>query len=528
MGLKARTRTVFHDALRMCGSAPGSEALQAEIKSMLGRIEEPLRVAVVGVMKAGKSTLMNALLKEPVLITGTVETTYTVSWFRYGKEPALTIVFRDGTEQKALFSDLELWTVRAKLRENPRMDDVKYIIIYYPNEVLKQMELIDTPGLLSSYGIDSENTLDFLGLKKDADEATRQEASNADAVVFAFTRGLQQSNAELLASFHGSATSSTPINAIGVFTQADILWDLKNDPLEIAAGVTRNIMAEPQVKKLLYTTLPVSAKLLECAGKLTEAHWETLAKLAELQPQVLLDILADKSTFTKFSAQDLAEGLELDESLCETLCSSAQRESVCALVGQYGIYVFCEALRKGLTRQDCISYATKKSGMEAVSDLILRHFGNRSLIIKLKYIFAHMKQTCKAIAKASMQANTQDICDFIYNEIDTMETTEQVFRELDVLQAYYNGLLKLSGEAELEEILQLTGEQGMGCEARLGIQEGASIRELEALSKQRAMQWNARANDFTASRGYCNAATIMARSCDLMHYHLQVLLGIDH
>jgi ribosome biogenesis GTPase A len=47
------------------------------INKMGERLEEPLRVAVVGVMKAGKSTLMNALLKEKILYTATLEATYT-------------------------------------------------------------------------------------------------------------------------------------------------------------------------------------------------------------------------------------------------------------------------------------------------------------------------------------------------------------------------------------------------------------------------------------------------------------------
>ncbi len=527
MNLKTKISGILRDAERMCQNCTGSENLKQELLAMLERLDEPLRVAVVGTMKAGKSTLMNALLQDPVLITGTVETTYAVSWFRYAETPSIKIVFKDGSEERAPFEDIERWTVRAKLDENRRLDDAKYIVIYYPNELLKKIELIDTPGLLSSYKTDSANTISFLGLEDEADQMTRSEASNADAVIFAFTRGLQQSNADLLESFHGSAAHMTPINAVGVLTQSDVFWDTQNEPLEVAQSVINNIMSESAVRQLLYTIKPVSAKLMEGAVKMSDEEWRTAAKLAELDTQILSDILTDKHIFCTYSAETLAEELELDDSYVNLFGSEEQRKTLCDYIGQHGISALCKALASGKTREECLESLENASGMDEVKRQVLNHFGNRSMLIKLQYVFTRLKQQCIAEKNRTIDCRFRDICDFLYNEIDMIETNEQSFRELEVLQDFYNGRIALRREEELEEILLLTGERGKSCEIRLGMKEGTPLSQLEQRSKEMAMTWNARANDFMASSNYSNAATVMARSCELMHHYLTELLGMN-
>lgn len=526
MNLRNRVGTLLRDVIRMCDGCPGAESFRDTVADMLARVEEPLRVAVVGVMKAGKSTLMNALLKEPVLVTGTVETTYTVSWFRYADTPSLQIRFRDGGTLEAPFSDLSLWTVRARLAENPRMDDVEYLVIRYPNEVLRRMELIDTPGLLSTYGTDSANTLSFLGLGQQADEATRREASRADAVVYAFSRGLQQSNAELLERFHGDLGNATPINALGVLTQADLFQDGVHDPLELARSITTGLMREPQVRRLLYATVPVSARLVEKAGVLDTSNWETLIRLSALEPALLADVLADLRLFGTMPAVEMAEALEAPG--CAALIGTPEeRSAVAGLLGRYGVLLAAEALREGGNRETVLARLAARSGMEELERLLMRHFGNRSLLIKLRYVFTHLRHAAAELRKQGAPRNVLETADFLLEEVDAIETGEQAFRELGVLQAWYSGLLTLDSPAEIEEILRLTGEYGISCAARLGLPEEASLRELEAAARRCAAQWNARANDFLASRAQTQAAGVMARSCDGMHQHLQALLGID-
>lgn len=533
MNLKTTIYTKLNDTLRMCSSCGGSNELETVIKEMLARINEPLRVAVVGVMKAGKSTLLNAIMKEKILMTGSLETTYTVSWFKYAAKPGLKIILRNGEGISAPFEDLAKWTVRDAKKANPRIDHVKYVEIYYPSEVLKTMELIDTPGLLSTHEIDSNNTLDFLALNKAADEATKKEASSADAIIYAFTRGAQQSDVEILQAFQGenAAGNTSPINAIGVYTKSDIHWncEMGQDPFESARQIADNLIENPVLKDLLYSISPVSALMVESIAELNEEDWQTLYKLSKLNEYVLLDILFKKSNFMTWEISDFEEEQEeqYDEETKRYFCSAGERGRICAKCGQYGIYEITGAIRANISKENIVDYLYEKSGIKGVQELISQHFGNRAFIIKLQYIFTTLLGTCSQIVNKSNNSALIEICQDLKDEIYNLQDTEQIFRELKVLQNYYNNKLKLKSGQEVTQLLQITGEYGGNCEARLGAQSGTSIKSLADIAGERIRYWNARANEIPNNRYYEEAANILSRSCDIMHYHLQSLLGVN-
>ena len=62
----------------------------------LRRLDEPLRVAIAGKVKAGKSTLLNALVGEQVAPTDAGECTRVVTWYRDGATPRIVLHPRDG------------------------------------------------------------------------------------------------------------------------------------------------------------------------------------------------------------------------------------------------------------------------------------------------------------------------------------------------------------------------------------------------------------------------------------------------
>ena len=61
------------------------------VADLARRLEEPLRVAVAGRIKAGKSTLLNALLGEEVAATDAGECTLVPTWYRHGETPTATL-----------------------------------------------------------------------------------------------------------------------------------------------------------------------------------------------------------------------------------------------------------------------------------------------------------------------------------------------------------------------------------------------------------------------------------------------------
>src|SRR5512139_3939802 len=69
---------------------------QAQVLGVRRRLGEPLRVAIAGRLKAGKSTLVNALIGRCVAPTEVGECTRIVTQFRYGTADRVDVVRRDG------------------------------------------------------------------------------------------------------------------------------------------------------------------------------------------------------------------------------------------------------------------------------------------------------------------------------------------------------------------------------------------------------------------------------------------------
>src|ERR1700752_4226003 len=67
-----------------------------ERERIVYRLTQPIRIALAGTLKAGKSTLVNALVGEDIAPTDATEATRIVTWFRHGPTPKVTANHRGG------------------------------------------------------------------------------------------------------------------------------------------------------------------------------------------------------------------------------------------------------------------------------------------------------------------------------------------------------------------------------------------------------------------------------------------------
>jgi ribosome biogenesis GTPase A len=115
-----------------------------------------LHLAVLGQMKRGKSSFINALLGAQVLPTGVLPVTAVITEIRYGPAPAAVIVFSTGN----LREPVDLNTLADYITEagNPgNKKQVASVAIAYPSPFLQSgIILIDTPGIGSTH---AHNTL---------------------------------------------------------------------------------------------------------------------------------------------------------------------------------------------------------------------------------------------------------------------------------------------------------------------------------------------------------------------------------
>ena len=126
------------------------------LHEQLRRLDEPLRVAIAGKVKAGKSTLLNALVGEQVAPTDAGECTRVVTWYRDGTTPRIVLHPRTGAARPLPVRrhDGEL---TIDLGATPA-EQCERLVVDWPAQSLRSTTLIDTPGIASTSAAVSAST----------------------------------------------------------------------------------------------------------------------------------------------------------------------------------------------------------------------------------------------------------------------------------------------------------------------------------------------------------------------------------
>src|SRR3954467_15752619 len=139
--LSASVATLCDDVLTVVGPEAANQ-----LRQIRDRLGEPLRVAIAGRLKAGKSTLVNALIGRRVAPTAVGECTRVVTRFRYGPADRVDVVLRDGTRSSLPLGDDGMIPQRLGVAA----DRVAYVDVSLTSEKLPDLTVVDTPGLAST------------------------------------------------------------------------------------------------------------------------------------------------------------------------------------------------------------------------------------------------------------------------------------------------------------------------------------------------------------------------------------------
>ncbi len=131
-----------------------SAKLEALLDKQIKRATYPMEVAITGQFSAGKSTFLNALLSKNILPTGITPVTSKVNFINYGPEYKLKITYKSGLNE---YHGIEKIASFTDQREH-EMQDIKYLTLYAPMDILKDISFVDTPGLNSQSQSDTDTT----------------------------------------------------------------------------------------------------------------------------------------------------------------------------------------------------------------------------------------------------------------------------------------------------------------------------------------------------------------------------------
>jgi GTP-binding protein EngB required for normal cell division len=150
------------EALSFLASSAGCLKASQEASLLAARTERGLfYVACVGQFKRGKSTLLNALLGEPILPSGVIPVTSIVTVVRHGTARRARIRFDSGEWRDIDASSLSRFISESGNPEN--REGVLAAEVLLPHALLASgLCLVDTPGLGSAFEANSAATRSFI------------------------------------------------------------------------------------------------------------------------------------------------------------------------------------------------------------------------------------------------------------------------------------------------------------------------------------------------------------------------------
>jgi len=127
--------------------------LREILTQLQARTKEPMKVAITGQFSSGKSTFLNALLSKNILPTGITPVTSKVNYIRYGEEFKIRIHYKDGRDE-----DQSIAHIARFIDQRREIEDIAYLTLYAPLEMLREITFVDTPGLNSQEERDTTET----------------------------------------------------------------------------------------------------------------------------------------------------------------------------------------------------------------------------------------------------------------------------------------------------------------------------------------------------------------------------------
>jgi predicted GTPase len=475
-------RALLTSAAEAYRGTPGEPRLTA----VLDRLDEPLRVAIAGKVKAGKSTLLNALVGEELAPTDAGECTRIVTWYKDGITYRATLVPKTGDAQQVPFSR-DGGAITLQLGDRSA-DDIEKLQIEWPSSSLRQMTLIDTPGIASLSSEVSARTHAFLTPGED-------QVTPADAVLY-LMRHLHSSDINFLEAFHDEEFSqATPVNAVAVLSRADEVGVGRIDSMASAQRIAARYRLDPKVRRLAQTVVPVAGLLAQSGATLREAEYKALDAIAGASRTDSDPLFLSADRFVKAETS--------------IPLTSMEREHLLDRLGMFGVRLAVALIRQGAA-PNATTLSTelvRRSGLVELRDVLLSQFAQRRDVLKARSALLALEGV--------LHEHPRPGSDRLATELERITSGAHEFAEIRLLNALRAGGVKVKAQ-EATEMERVLGAEGGGLHTRMDLSPEADLSEIRRALQNAIGRWQRRAESPMSSREVADAARVLIRTCEGM------------
>jgi predicted GTPase len=469
----------------LAGRAAAGTEQAAAVEAVMRRLDEPLRVALAGRVKAGKSTLLNALIGERLAATDAGESTRIVTWYRHGLgyevhadlRPAGRVELEFRRQDGELLIDLG----------GRDVDDIERIEVGWPSAKLEAMTLIDTPGLGSTDERTSARTTASLL------DAGVEGPAEADAVLY-LMRHLHHSDARFLEAFMDhSIAHASPVNAVVVLSRADEIGAARPDALDSARSIAARYAADPRVRELASGVVPVAGLIAETGATLRQEQFDWVATLARLNAETSAFLLTSVERFRDAERNPLGDG---------------PREDLLLRLGLYGIRLATHLVADGRARtaNELSAALLEHSGIRELQRVLTDAYAARASLLKARSALVALRAIGVALGRDGAGGPEASA---VIGAIDRLEASSGALALLRLQHLVLAGHLDLSDDdrAEIDRLCR----QADGA-ARAGLPADATPDAVRAAALAGVDRWRARAGNPLSDRRLIEAAEIVSRA----------------
>lgn len=474
--LATEVRELVADALELYSD---DEDARLMLTALVRRLDEPLRVAVAGMVKAGKSTLVNALIGEEIAPTDAGECTRVVTWYRYGTAPAVTLYPVSGRPQSLPVRRVDGRLVLDLRGADP--NDVDRLVVHWPAVSLRGIILIDTPGTSSlSPGV-SERSVAAL---------TRTDVpAEADALVY-LMRHLRSADTQFLESFRTAVGAGGGANSIAVLSRADEIGGGRIGALVSARDLADRIRKDRVLGDLAVGIVPVAGLLAQSARTLSQAEYDAFVALAAMTRDETERLLASADRFR-------AATCPVDSNV---------REALLDRFGVFGIRLALVLIRGGVrTPTELAHELADRAGLGELVRLVGSQFSVRAEDLKARAAVTAVERLLRRRPRLDGAR--------LERSLEQVRAGAHEFEELVLLARARTVGLDLPPDAR-DEAIRILGGHGTPAHVRVGLRAGAPSSEVRAEALNSLHRWRQRGASPFSSRAVAEVCALVARSCE--------------